>query len=150
MIDRKYPDSTRRQNYSESIDTFSKYDLIQWDLLMFSYFQKMIGRKYQASTRRQHYSESIDTFQNIVWFIRIYLCFNIFRKMIVRKYPDSTPERLFENAWRYQSFLGGDSPNKYQKEKWGSACPNLRSVRSSRKLRHERNNMFKAIFSCLF
>ena len=59
MIVRKYQDSTRRQMGSESIDTFSKSILIQWDLLMFKYFQKMIVHKYQDSTRRQ---KSLKTF----------------------------------------------------------------------------------------
>ena len=53
MIFHKYQPSTRRQICSESIETFSKYVLFQYDLLMFKYFQKMISPKYPDATRRQ-------------------------------------------------------------------------------------------------
>ena len=49
MIVRKYQDSTRRQTYSESIDSFSKYLLIQEDLLMFWSFQKLLSENTKIS-----------------------------------------------------------------------------------------------------
>ena len=53
------------------------------------------------------------------------------------------------NTLRDTKFFGGA---KNIKKKWGSVGPNLRNVRSSRKLRYEQIIIFKddSIFSCIF
>ena len=47
MIFHQYQQSTRRQICSEIIDVFSTYSLIQYDLLMFKYFQNNNCAKIQ-------------------------------------------------------------------------------------------------------
>ena len=81
-------------------------------------FKKWIFHKYQKYTRTLILGYMIGhPLKHIFDSIGFTYVLIFSEKMIVLKYQDSTTDKFFENARRYQSFLGGGPPTKFKKHR---------------------------------